>query len=75
MPNQEGERKMRNVNLEGCSQILKEIGKTENVLSVDNVCKIAGFSPIYKFLHGNKTTKFYKEGQNSSETMNRTRMS
>lgn len=75
MPNQEGERKMRNVSLEGCRQILKEIGITENFLSVDSVHKIAGFSPIYKFLHGNKTMTFYKEGQNSSETMNRTRMS
>lgn len=37
---------MRNVSVESYSQILKEIGTTEHLLRVENMCKIAGFSPI-----------------------------
>lgn len=47
MSNQEGWRKIGNISLKSCSQMLKEIGRIENLVRTDKMCEIAGASPIY----------------------------
>lgn len=41
-------RKVGKVNLEDCRQILEKIGKTENLLEIDNLNDVIGSSPIYQ---------------------------
>lgn len=45
--NQDGGRKVGNGNLEGCIQILKEMGRIENLVRIDKMCKMAISSPVY----------------------------
>lgn len=47
MSNQEGWRKIGNISLKSCSQMLKEIGRIENLVRTDKMCEIAGASPIH----------------------------
>lgn len=48
MPSQEGGRKVGNIHLESCSQMLKETRRTEDLINADKMCKMAEFCSIYR---------------------------
>lgn len=41
-------RNIGDVSLEGCSQILKETGRIENLVRIDNLVTVTESSPIYR---------------------------
>ena len=71
IPSQEGRRKVGNISLEGCSQIVKGTGRIASLVRVDNLCNVTVPSLIYGWV----MELVFESGEGSQLNLNQTKQS